>query len=128
MTATATKFRQTIDLGMGQTSNLTFDESYGNEQNINSVSVWNVLVHVFADTARQETFWCGFSRGRQLTTTNFSFFFFFLNFNVRTQNSTLRQFALQVTDLGSCNNGVVDWSTRIHFIINDFTVVAYDVA
>ena len=56
MTATATKFRQTIDLGMGQTSNLTFDEPYGNEQNINSVSVWNVLVHVFADTARQETF------------------------------------------------------------------------
>ena len=45
------KFRQTIDLGVGQTSNLTFDESYGNEQNINSVSAWNVLVHFFADNS-----------------------------------------------------------------------------
>ena len=27
---------------MGQTSNLIFDEPYGNEQNMNSVSAWNV--------------------------------------------------------------------------------------
>ena len=60
---------------MGQTFNLIFDEPYGNEQKINSVSAWNALVHFFADTARRETFWCGFSRGRQNTTTNFSFFF-----------------------------------------------------
>lgn len=45
-----------MDLGIGQTSNLTFDEPYGNEQNINFVSAWNVLVHFFAHTARRETF------------------------------------------------------------------------
>lgn len=27
---------------MGQMSNLIFDEPYGNEQNMNSVSAWNV--------------------------------------------------------------------------------------
>lgn len=41
---------------MGQTFNLIFDEPYGNEQKINSVSAWNALVHFFADIARRETF------------------------------------------------------------------------
>lgn len=86
---------------MGQTFNLIFDEPYGNEQKINSVSAWNALVHFFAELTD-----VGFPE--DVKTRRRTFLSFFLNFNVRPQNSTLRQFALQFTHLGSCNNSVVD--------------------